>query len=200
VAGGTVALEHGLAVHFGGGNAGGALGLGQAGGGRGGDVDAQGQVFAPRSVMTLTDLDNWPALPERLTLSWITPLEPAGIHHGVGGISTVVQPQDGVACKITTSFVETLVKRNANRATAWPLVASALLETASQARMPSGNGSLTCANLVILTKLVGTVLGICADAINVPAINNNVALATHSNCCNCSFISFSINSILCVNS
>jgi len=142
VAGGAVAFEHRLPVHFGRGNAGGALRFGQRG-------HRRGKVDAEAKGLTAFVGDHQDGLEQRANFvaevdaQFISPVAPARISQGTGGISTMVQPHEGRAFKMVTAFVNWLVNTNVKCATGCPLVAATVLTRASQARMPAGIGAMT---------------------------------------------------------
>src|ERR1035441_6685070 len=117
------------------------------GGGGGRTLMRSMRVLLPRSDETLTDLNNMPLLPARFTLNLIWPLSPAGIVHGTGGSSAVVQPQDGCTLRIVTGTGRELVVATA-------LVVVEMLVT-RLIRLPRSRAQkLALVTAVILVRLV----------------------------------------------
>src|SRR5579859_4879505 len=98
----------------------------------------------PLSVFMMTDLNNVPDLPVRSMVTPISPFAPACTSQGVSGNWTVVQLHEPTPLRMAIGSGEMLVKAKVNLAASWPLVASALFSTASQAITPSGNRGLVC--------------------------------------------------------
>ena len=91
-------------------------------------------------MVTLADLKTVPNLPAKFTLSLNSPVAPAGMVQGTGGIWAVVQPHEGWILRTVTCFPEMLVKEKEKWAKSAPLRTSVLFINESQARMPFGKG------------------------------------------------------------